>query len=516
MRKLLKDGLLWHLFSLLSPWLDRGVAVLRRHFNQSLLYCSIMKRLKSEPASRRSNLCHLLDRVNGGLQACSYGRVLRGSLLYRLYSVLLKKFRESLLLGKLMQGGFSSVLLLCFAAYWPLDYLLREVLAVPVLSSSWDEILLFVSLLWVIHKRASADNPVQSRLCGADLTIGLYLVVGLVLLVLTSEHLSVNISGFRASMQYLLCFYLVLRLLRDEKDFNFVCNILIFSATVFSLHAIYQFIVATPIPEHWTDQAEQAVRTRAFSIFKNPNILAAYLVLLAPLSIGKAYASEKVSHKVLYWVCGLCMCLGCLFTMSRGAWIGLAIAAILFVLLVDCRLLLLLGLCGIAASLLPFVRSRITYLFSASFWRSSTNGGRIARWQSALGYVEDANAWVGGLGYGIYGGAIAMQNQINPSMNYMYVDNYYVKILAENGIAGLSAFIVSLLGLFYSGLKSIARTSRRKPVCIGLMCGMLGNLLQSFFESLWEEPYMMALFFVCGALMVFGGMADGKRKDNKA
>ena len=36
---------------------------------------------------------------------------------------------------------------------------------------------------------------------------------------------------------------------------------------------------------------------------------------LQGLTIGLAYACERPSQKVLFWLCGLAMCAGCLFTM---------------------------------------------------------------------------------------------------------------------------------------------------------------------------------------------------------
>lgn len=36
----------------------------------------------------------------------------------------------------------------------------------------------------------------------------------------------------------------------------------------------------------------------------------------------------------------------------------------------------------------------------------------------------------------------------------MYVDNYYVKILTENGIVGVTAFGMMLLGLVGNGLRA--------------------------------------------------------------
>ena len=186
------------------------------------------------------------------------------------------------------------------------------------------------------------------------------------------------------------------------------------------------------------------MRTRVYSIFSNPNIMGAYMILFAPMTIGLAYACERPSQKVLFWLCGLAMCAGCLFTMSRGAWLALAIAAVLFALLIDRRLLALMLVCGAVACTLPFVRSRIA------------RGGRAKRWATAIGYLKTTDP-VFGMGYGMYGGAVAVQNPVLPWVEYMYVDNYYVKILTENGIIGVTAFGMMLLGLVGNGLRACVR-----------------------------------------------------------
>ena len=179
-------------------------------------------------------------------------------------------------------------------------------------------------------------------------------------------------------MEYLAVFYLVTHLIRDERDFREMYLTMVIIATVLALHGIWQFIIGVPIPASWTDAAEGAVRTRVYSIFSNPNIMGAYMILFAPMTIGLAYACERPSQKVLFWLCGLAMCAGCLFTMSRGAWLALAIAAVLFALLIDRRLLALMLVCGAVACTLPFVRSRIGYLFTPQFADSNARGGRAS------------------------------------------------------------------------------------------------------------------------------------------
>jgi O-antigen ligase len=251
--------------------------------------------------------------------------------------------------------------------------------------------------------------------------------------------------------------------------------------------------------------AEGAVRTRVFSIFSNPNIMGAYMILFAPMTIGMAYAQKDARGKLFYWFCGVCMCIACLFTMSRGAWLALAVSAVVFCLIVDRKLLGLLVMGGLLSCFLPFVQSRIGYLFTDEFAASNAIGGRGMRWDKAFGYLTTYDSWTLGLGYGMFGGAVSMQNQINPNLQYMYVDNYYVKTLAENGIVGLSGLLTALSGLLWGGLRSCARTHRHRPLCAGMLAALIGVLVQSFFESLWEEPYLMALFFILSAMMIYLG-----------
>lgn len=518
MNELLKTSLLWRTVAAIAAWCGRtpvakALAALKRCWCDSFLYQSVSRLLHRKTLAERSHIGGVFDRINARMSASGYGDYVRSGRAYRVYGALMQKVRESYLFGKVLSGGFTTILLFLFAAYWPVDYLLRDILQMVTIASLWDEALFVISFIWLAHTRLSARTPIKNRFSSVDLLLGFYILVGIVLFAFTRSHVAINITGFRASMQYLLTFFIVVRLLRDERDFQMMYNVMILFATAFAIHGIYQYIIGVPIPSNWTDRAETEVRTRVFSIFSNPNIMGAYMALFAPLAIGQAYASESAARKVLYWFCGLCMCGACLFTMSRGAWLGLAVAAVFFVLIIDRRLFLLMLVCGIAACFLPFVQSRISYLFTTNFQESNNRAGRAKRWSTALKYVDHDNAWAGGLGYGIYGGAVAVQNKINQNYEYMYVDNYYVKILTENGIIGLASLLFSMLGLTWNGFKAITRApGRKKPLCVGLLAGLLGMLVQSIFESIWEEPYMMALFFVIAAMLVFEGFFSEKKE----
>lgn len=514
MSELLQTSLIWRVCAAIAAWyrktpLKKAERAFVRLWMQSGFYRFFARLLTSAPITERSNYRRLLGRCNDRLgRHGSFPELLRTSLLGRVYAKVLACLQNSFLVGRMFAGGMTSILLCIIAAYFPIDWLLRDILKLSALSSIWDEALMLLCLLWIVYRRTAARPSLRTASNPVDLWLGLYMLVGLVLLVFTESRLSVNITGYRASMQYILLFFLVTRLLQNDRDFTVMYRLSVFIALAFALHGIAQFVLGVEIPASWTDAAEGSVRTRAFSVFSNPNIFAGYMVLFAPMAIGAAYSSRDPATKVVFWICGLCMCLACLFTMSRGAWLALACAAVLFAMIVDRRLLLLMLVGGAASCLLPFVRSRIGYLFTPQFSASNARGGRAKRWATALGYLDLLDAWPCGLGFGMFGGAVAANNPINPLFQYMYVDNYYVKTLTENGIIGLSTLCASMLGLVWNGLKACARAERDtyKPLCAGMLAGLVGILVQSFFESLWEEPYMMALFFAVAGMLVYAGL----------
>lgn len=519
MSRIIRESLIWRLIAGLYAWyrrtfLARGVDALGRLWRQSGVYRLFARLLTAPTLTEKTGYGRLLDRLNRGLHRL--GRVwredLETSFFRRIYAKLLSILRGSRLLGWLFSGGITTTLLCVIAAFAVIDYLLRDVLQLAAIASVWDEALLLVGFAWVLFRRMRAASPVKSAANATDLFLAFYLIAGVVILIWSRTNLAVNITGYRASMQYILVFFLVTRLLDNDSDFEIIYKLMVMIAFVIALHGIYQFIIGVEIPSEWTDQAEDSVRTRVFSIFSNPNIMGAYMLLFAPMAIGLAYATENTAWKLFYWVCGLTMCVGCLFTMSRGAWLALAIAAVIFAAVIDRKLLAVMLVGGVCACFLPFVRSRISYLFTYEFVKSNARGGRSMRWAKALGYLDAYDRWTWGMGYGIYGGAVAAQNHINLSLDYMYVDNYYVKILTENGIVGICSFGTMLLGFLWNGLRAIGRTSgsRFKPLCTGMFAGLVGILVHSIFESLWEEPYMMALFFAVAGMLIYAGFLRRK------
>lgn len=445
----------------------------------------------------------------------------RASLIGRIYSSVIRCGSSSKLLGWMFRRGFTGIILTALALYCGVDYILRDILSISALASVWDEGLLLISVLWIIRLRMDRATPMESRVNPLDLPLLGFLALGFWLMNTIFDYYSISVAGYRATVQYMLWFFIVTRLIRDDEDFKVLYYGMVALATIIALHGVYQYIVAVPIPSNWTDQAEQSVRTRVFSIFGSPNIMADYMVMFAPMAAGLAYYLKKPWQKILAWVCTFLMCFSCLFTMSRAGWMAMAIAVVVFCLIVDKRLFGLIAAAGIAACFLPFVASRIGYLFTEQFAESTVRGGRSGRWHYGLNYLkESGHPWLG-LGFGMFGGAIAVQNKIIDQWDYFYMDNYYLKIMAEMGYLGFAAFVILLVFLVVIACRSIFRAKSisrptdhdsMKPLAAGMFSGICGVLMHCYFENIFEEPYMMAYFWIMAAMIVYIGFIRPKTK----
>lgn len=437
---------------------------------------------------------------------------IESSVLCRIYRAVLRCGQNSRILSWLFSGGVTGLILVCIGLYAGIDYVLRDLLAIPVLSSMWDEALLLFAALWICGQRVEARSPLAARTTPMDCGILLFLTASFVLMNVNAPFFSIQVSGFRASCQYLLWFFIVTRILRGDRDVLRLYGALVGLGVLLALHGIYQYIVAVPIPASWMTHTETAVRTRVYSIFGSPNIMGDFMVMFVPMTAALAYYAEKPKYKVLAWVAAFSMCFACLFTMSRGAWVAMALAIVLFILLVDRRLFLPLAAGLVLLVLVPFVRTRIGFLFTQDFVDANTNGGRGGRWALGLELLEANGVWTG-VGHGMFGGAVAVQNKVLDYIQYFYIDNYYLKTMVETGYLGLGAFVLMQLGMIVTSCRSICRTgaqwkakqSRNYPLVVGMFCGLCGVLVHCFFENIFEEPYMMVYFWAIAAMIVYFG-----------
>jgi len=381
------------------------------------------------------------------------------------------------------------ILLLCFPI---IDYILRNIIPIPVISSLWDEGVLLVLMAIVALRMLEGER----RLPSVRTPLIAFVVLGVAMFVFDMANFGVNIEGFRAVYQYILAFLIGFYILQHEQESLTVFRLFVIVGGLIGLHGVYQYIIGVEVPASWIDSSE-TVRTRSFSIVQSPNVLGSYMAFAAPVAFGLALA-DRGKRRWLWVVIALIMLAALVFTGSRGAWLAFGGAIGLALLFLNRKLFIGFLIATIlAAVFVPQVSSRFEALFDPEYLAKSSENGRIQRWIGA--YDQMRNNPVFGTGLGHYGGAVADRH-----FGTIYVDSYYFKTLAETGLLGLGVYAWLMLMLMRNSLavwKSSART-RQFFLYGGVFAGLLAVILHNGVENIFEVPFMNTFFWLIAGVLL--------------
>lgn len=409
-----------------------------------------------------------------------------------------------LVLGMLFADYEKSVIIL--SAYAFIDFVLRNF--VPAFAGIWDELLLILMIMLWIYKSIVYYKERIIRQAPLDLFLFIYIAVMFMLFVYNSPDYTIALEGFRANVQYTLWYFVALQLLRTEKTSKNVCMALSLFVGIMALHGIYQYIIGVEMPAGWVDQNEAGVRTRVFSILTSPNIFGSLLTLTAPICFALGVTTEKRVKKAILIILSLCMAIALVFTFSRGAWIGFAVAVAIYVLIKDAKLIIPCAIFALLVIILvPSVGNRIAYMLSPEYIESSLRGGRLVRWWTGL-QILSQNPLVG-VGIGHFGGAVAINHNLSTLagtavIKTFYMDNYFLKTAVESGIIGFIAFVVLMFEVFITSLRTIKAEMNYKinELEVGILAGLSGVIIHNFVENVFEVPLMASLFWLMAAVMM--------------
>ena len=249
---------------------------------------------------------------------------------------------------------------------------------------------------------------------------------------------------------YVLVYCVVVQTMKGPKAASLVAATLLASSVAVCLIGLFQYVVGVDvIAQRWIDSEQfPELKTRVFSTLGNPNVLAAFLVMTAGLSIGWSTDVHRRDGKLALLLVAALSIVCILLTYSRGAWLALGVMGLL--LLLSGRrpgrrsLMLSLAIIGILAflaheSLLPRFRS-ILGMFNPA---DSSVALRWALWESTLAMINE-HPWLG-LGWGSYRFIYPEYDFFvqNPDVIIYHGHNTLLSLAAEIGLPGTLFFAVA-------------------------------------------------------------------------
>ncbi len=283
--------------------------------------------------------------------------------------------------------------------------------------------------------------------------------------------------------------------IKNKKELNAFISVFLVSALFVGLLGVYQKFTGVQMRPEWLDVENNTdIAVRVYSVFQNPNILAEYLVMLIPLAVGITWHTKSMRKKFVFLIATGILFLCILLTLSRGGWVGLGFAALMFIILVDRRLFLLAIPVGIGGlSFLP--KQVLNRILSIGSTVDTSNSYRIKIWEITMDVIRDHK--VGGVGFGYIPFKSTFETYIR-TMPIYHAHNTYLEIAAEIGIAGLFIFMLFMLStLKYAYINLVKSTDKYyKYIGAGLCASIVGIMGHGLVEHFLYIPRIIFTFWI--------------------
>ena len=410
--------------------------------------------------------------------------------LWRALHRLLCRIYEVLRLNRLLEGSV-------FQQTWL--WALAAAALAPILPTMAVLALVLVSALSLLL-RLVQRRELELRHASFNRYIWLYAAVYLV-----ATLFSVNPSGSLPvgllTVAFLLFAIVLENAVNSRRQLDGLVLVLVAAGTVVALYGVCQYLFGWGYQSQaWVDtEMFQDISFRVPSTLGNPNMLGQYLILIIPLGGAGLLSAKGWGRRVAYLcACGV-MCLCMLLTLSRGAWLGLLCAGLVFVLLLQPRLLLLVPVMLVALYFL-MPDTVIARFASIGNLEDTSTSYRLSIWLGTLDMLRDY--WLCGVGPGE-----AAFNLVYPRYSYNEIvathsHNLFLQIVCDAGMAALAVFLLLLFHFFRDLCAAFSRTrdafSRLHQAAV--LAGMSGFLVQAMTDYSFYNYRVMLLFWVFVAL----------------
>jgi len=290
----------------------------------------------------------------------------------------------------------------------------------------------------------------------------------------------------------------------SRKSVDFFVLIFVVSASLTGLVGVYQVLTGYESSASYLDmELHAAIRFRVTSTFGNTNVYATFLLLTIPIVAAGVVFFKNAFLKFCAAGATALLLGNLLLTYTRGAYVALPLAVIVFILLIEKRLLILL-IAFIPA--LPFVlpQTVMNRLLSIVNFADSSTVFRMSIWQGSIRMARDF--WLTGVGQGLEAYHTVYPYYALAAAGTLHSHNLFLQMLVENGIAGFLLFIAIVACFFRAQANFFRRATefRLKVMSAAMMSAMVAFLVQSIFDhSFFNYSIVLTFYLFIGLSVAF-------------
>ena len=323
------------------------------------------------------------------------------------------------------------------------------------------------------------------------LFIVVYLIAGI-----TSFAMMKSLSIWAIYFVFMTLYFVIINSVNTEKLLRGVLVCFVLSGLLVCLYGIAQYLFGWNTNQAWMDEDMFSdIKMRIYSTLGNPNVLGEYILLVLPVSIGLMWINKNPASKIVYAGISAVMFAALILTFSRGCWIGILFAAVIFITFAAGKLW---GLGLIALPILPMVlpESIINRFASIGDMKDSSTSYRVYIWMGTISMIRDF--WVSGIGMGQ-----EAFTQVYPFYSYNGIvaphsHNLFLQILVESGVAGIAVFLLIIFFYFRRvmvGYQTGGKGDSLSTMMTAIAAGICGFLVQGMFDNSFYNYRVMLVFW---------------------
>lgn len=340
---------------------------------------------------------------------------------------------------------------------------------------------------------------------------------------LISAIVAVNVHGnlkplktFFPTLFPMTVFYLVLHTLEDIKTLKKLITLLLVVTTLVAFYGIAQHfwtidwfrLSGTKSPLRTLEDTPGSP-VRAVGTFSIYMTFAGQLIMVLSLVWSFILFDQSNRNKIPLIVSAVTMFFALLWTYTRSAWLGFALALLVLGYLRSRKLFLYLTLGTFAGILLIFLIQPSVLKRAESIFSFEQNMDRIYIWKSSLDMIRDYP--ITGIGQGNYNKlSREVYKKPYPFKNppsHAHAHNNLIMITVDRGILGLLAFVWLWITIFRETLVTLKQIPPDRyylhALILGCLAGFIAFFIQGFFENNFgDSEVAMLLWFLVGLVLI--------------